>query len=61
MGFSKIGLVPDAGCTRLIGNSAGRIKALGMALLGERMNVADAHSAGLVTRVVENEALASTA
>lgn len=58
LAFVNIGLVPDAGATWLVAKSAGRAKALEMALLGERMSAEDAQSAGLVTRVVdEGEAL----
>jgi 2-(1,2-epoxy-1,2-dihydrophenyl)acetyl-CoA isomerase len=57
LGFVNIGLVPDAGATWLIAKSAGRAKALEMALLGERMSAQDARDCGLVTRVVDDEAL----
>lgn len=59
LAFVNIGLVPDAGATWLVAKAAGRTKALGMALLGERMTAEDALQAGLVTRVVDDgEALA---
>lgn len=61
LGFVNIGLVPDAGATWLIAKSAGRAKALEMALLGERMTAEEAQGAGLVARVVDDEALASEA
>jgi 2-(1,2-epoxy-1,2-dihydrophenyl)acetyl-CoA isomerase len=61
LAFANIGLVPDAGATWLIAKSAGRAKALEMALLGERMSAQDASDAGLVARVVEDEALAGEA
>jgi 2-(1,2-epoxy-1,2-dihydrophenyl)acetyl-CoA isomerase len=57
LAFANIGLVPDAGATWLIAKSAGRAKVLEMALLGERMSAEDARDAGLVARVVDNEAL----
>jgi len=57
LAFANIGLVPDAGATWLIAKSAGRAKVLEMALLGERMSAEDALSAGMVTRVVDDEAL----
>nr|WP_168604130.1 enoyl-CoA hydratase-related protein [Novosphingobium sp. SG707] len=52
LAFVNIGLVPDAGATWLVARSAGRARALEMALLGERMGAAEALDAGLVTRVV---------
>jgi 2-(1,2-epoxy-1,2-dihydrophenyl)acetyl-CoA isomerase len=61
LAFAGIGLVPDAGATWLIARSAGRLKTLEMALLAERMSAADALQAGLVTRVVEDDALAAEA
>lgn len=57
LGFVNIGLVPDAGATWLIAKSAGRAKALEMALLGERMSAQDAQDCGLVARVVDDEVL----
>lgn len=57
LAFANIGLVPDAGVTWLIGKSAGRAKVLEMALLGERMSAEDARDAGMVSRVVDDEAL----
>jgi 2-(1,2-epoxy-1,2-dihydrophenyl)acetyl-CoA isomerase len=59
LGFVNIGLVPDAGATWLIAKSAGRAKALEMALLGERLSAEDARDAGLVARVVDDSALES--
>ena len=57
LAFANIGLVPDAGVTWLIAKSAGRAKALEMALLGERMSAEDARDAGMVSRVVDDEKL----
>lgn len=61
LAFANIGLVPDAGATWLIGKAAGRARLLEMALLGERMPAGEALDAGLVTRVVEDGALADVA
>lgn len=61
LAFANIGLVPDAGASWLIAKSAGRAKTLEMALLGERMKAEDALDAGLVTRVVDDQALLETA
>jgi 2-(1,2-epoxy-1,2-dihydrophenyl)acetyl-CoA isomerase len=57
LGFVNIGLVPDAGATWLVAKAAGRLKALELALLGERLSAEDALPAGLVTRVVADERL----
>ena len=61
LAFAKIGLVPDAGSTWLVAKSAGRLKALEMALLGDKLSAEEALACGLVTRVVEDAALADTA
>lgn len=57
LAFVNIGLVPDAGATWLVAKSAGRAKALEMALLGERMSAEEAQAAGLVARIAEDDAL----
>lgn len=61
LAFVNIGLVPDAGATWLVTRSAGRARALEMALLGERMGAAEAKAAGLVSRVVPDSEVLSTA
>lgn len=61
LAFSRIGLVPDMGASWLVARGAGRVKALEMALLGERLSAEEALAAGLVTRVVEDEALPAEA
>lgn len=57
LAFANIGLVPDAGATWLVAKSAGRAKALEMALLGEKVTASQAVDLGLVTRVVDDEML----
>ncbi len=54
LAFANIGLVPDAGATWLVAKSAGRAKALEMALLGEKISAEQALDYGLVTRVVDD-------
>ncbi|WP_293882406.1 enoyl-CoA hydratase-related protein [Sphingomonas sp.] len=54
LAFVNIGLVPDAGSSWLVAKAVGRVKALEMALLGERLSADDALSCGLVTRVVDD-------
>jgi 2-(1,2-epoxy-1,2-dihydrophenyl)acetyl-CoA isomerase len=61
LAFAKIALVPDMGATWLVTHAAGRVRALEMALLGEKMPAEEAHRVGLVTRVVEDELLMQTA
>ena len=61
LAFANIGLVPDAGATWLIAKSAGRAKALEMALMAERISAEQALDYGLVTRVVDDEEVAQAA
>ncbi|MDT0575219.1 enoyl-CoA hydratase-related protein [Croceicoccus sp. F390] len=61
LAFVNIGLVPDAGATWLVARSAGRARAMEMALLGEKMTAADAQTIGLVTRVVDDETVLAEA
>src|SRR5687768_1130919 len=57
--FVNIGLIPDAGATWLLPRLAGRARALEMMMLGERIPAEQALEWGLVSRVVEDEHLAS--
>lgn len=56
--FVNLGLVPDTGATWLIASCIGRARAMDMLLLGERMSAQEALNAGLISRVVPDEALA---
>jgi enoyl-CoA hydratase len=51
LAFTKIGLMPDGGASALIAAAAGRIRAMRMALLAERIPAAEAFEWGLVTAV----------
>jgi enoyl-CoA hydratase len=51
LAFTKIGLMPDGGASALIAAAIGRIRAMQMALLPERLPAADALSWGLVSAV----------
>lgn len=51
LAFTKVGLMPDGGASALVAAAIGRIRALRMALLAERLPAAEALSAGLVTAV----------
>ena len=61
LAFVNIGLAPDAGGTWLVARSAGRARALEMALLGERMSAEEARAAGLVNRIVPDAEVLATA
>jgi 2-(1,2-epoxy-1,2-dihydrophenyl)acetyl-CoA isomerase len=57
--FVNIGLIPDAGATWLLPRLAGRRRALEMMMLGDRIGAEQALQWGLISRVVEDEHLAS--
>jgi 2-(1,2-epoxy-1,2-dihydrophenyl)acetyl-CoA isomerase len=55
--FCHVGLVPDGGATWLLTQAVGRVRAMRMMLLGERIDAATALEWGLATRVVPDEEL----
>ena len=55
--FAKVGLVPDGGSTALLVKTIGRVRAMEMMLLAERLPAAKALEWGLINRVVAEEAL----
>jgi 2-(1,2-epoxy-1,2-dihydrophenyl)acetyl-CoA isomerase len=57
--FVNIGLIPDAGATWLLPRLAGRARAMEMMMLGERIPADRAAEWGMISRVVDDEALAS--
>jgi 2-(1,2-epoxy-1,2-dihydrophenyl)acetyl-CoA isomerase len=59
--FVNIGLIPDAGATWLLPRLAGRARAMEMMMLGERVPAEQALEWGMISRVVEDEHLASEA
>jgi 2-(1,2-epoxy-1,2-dihydrophenyl)acetyl-CoA isomerase len=59
--FSKIGLVPDTGGTWLLPHLAGRARALGLAMLGDKLGARDAERMGLIWRCVEDAELDAAA
>jgi len=59
--FINIALVPDAGATWLLPKGIGRQRALGMAMLGEKLPAETAAEWGLIWQVVDDEALMETA
>jgi 2-(1,2-epoxy-1,2-dihydrophenyl)acetyl-CoA isomerase len=59
--FVNIGLIPDAGATWLLPRLVGRARAIEMMMLGERIPAETALEWGMISRVVEDEALESEA
>ena len=59
--FVNIGLIPDAGATWLLPRLTGRARAMEMMMLGDRIGAEQARDWGLISRVVEDEHLASEA
>ena len=59
--FSKIGLIPDCGGTWLLPRLAGRARALGLALTGDKLSAADAERFGLIWQVVDDAELQAQA
>jgi len=55
--FSKIGLVPDSGGTWFLPRLVGSARALGLALLGDKLPAEDAARWGLIWKVVDDEQL----
>jgi len=58
--FSKLGLVPDSGATWFLPRLVGNARALGLAMLGERLSAADAADWGLIWRCVDDSEFAAT-
>lgn len=59
--FVKLGLVPDCGGTFMLPRLAGPARAMGMAMLGEKVDAEQAVAWGLIWDVVDDEALMSEA
>jgi len=58
--FSKLGLVPDTGGTYFLPRLAGTARAMGMALLGEKITAEQAVAWGLIWQCVDDAELAPT-
>ena len=58
--FSKIGLVPDTGGTWLLPRLVGNARALGLAMLGDKVPAADAAAMGMIWQCVDDAALVDT-
>ncbi len=59
--FSKIGLVPDCGGTWLLPRLVGRARALGLAMLGDKLPAEEAVRIGLIWQAVDDAALKDSA
>ncbi len=59
--FCHIGLIPDAGSTYFLPRLAGSGKAMGLAMLGDKIPADDAEKLGLIWKVVDDEELMPTA
>jgi enoyl-CoA hydratase/carnithine racemase len=55
LAFTKIGLMPDGGATALVAASAGRARAMRMALTAEKVPAGTAYEWGLIAEVVSDE------
>ncbi len=55
--FCKLGLVPDAGGTYFLPRLAGTARAMGLALLGEKLSAEDAERWGLIWKCVDDARL----
>ncbi|HUO39249.1 MAG TPA: enoyl-CoA hydratase [Mycobacterium sp.] len=55
LAFTKIGLMPDGGASALVAAAVGRIRAMRMALLAERISAAEAVQWGLATAAFPKE------
>ena len=58
--FSKIGLVPDCGGTWMLPRLVGPARALGLALIGEKLGAEQAAQWGLIWKCVDDDALMPT-
>ncbi len=58
--FAKLGLVPDTGGTYFLPRLAGTARAMGIALLGDKINAEQAAAWGLIWQCVDDAELAPT-
>ncbi|NMG77587.1 2-(1,2-epoxy-1,2-dihydrophenyl)acetyl-CoA isomerase [Aromatoleum diolicum] len=58
--FSKLGVVPDTGGSWILPRLVGPARAMGMALLGEKLGAEQAEQWGLIWKCVDDEALMPT-
>ena len=58
--FAKIGLLPDAGGTFFLPRLVGNARAMGLAMLGDKLSAEQAADWGMIWKCVDDAALAST-
>ncbi len=59
--FRRIGLVPDGGSALLLAHTVGRVRAMELMLLGDKLPAATALDWGLINRVVPDDAVEAQA
>lgn len=59
--FCRLGLVPDSGGTWFLPRVIGRARAMGLAMLGDKLSAEQAMAWGMIWQVVEDDALRSEA
>ena len=59
--FCRLGLVPDSGGTWFLPRVIGRARAMGLAMLGDKLSAEKAMAWGMIWQVVEDDALRSEA
>jgi 2-(1,2-epoxy-1,2-dihydrophenyl)acetyl-CoA isomerase len=59
--FSKIGLVPDAGGTWVLPRLVGTARAMGLAMLGDKLSAEQAESWGLIWKCIDDDKLMAEA
>jgi 2-(1,2-epoxy-1,2-dihydrophenyl)acetyl-CoA isomerase len=59
--FTRLGLVPDSGGTYFLPRLAGTARAMGLALLGEKLSAEDAERWGLIWKAVDDDKLLAEA
>jgi 2-(1,2-epoxy-1,2-dihydrophenyl)acetyl-CoA isomerase len=59
--FSRLGLVPDSGGTYFLTRLVGTARAMGLALLGEKLSAEDAERWGLIWKAVDDDKLLAEA
>ncbi|MFI8415829.1 2-(1,2-epoxy-1,2-dihydrophenyl)acetyl-CoA isomerase PaaG [Serratia sp. NPDC078593] len=57
--FCKLGLVPDSGCSWFLPRLAGHARAMGMALLGDKITAQQALEWGMIWQMVDSSELTS--
>jgi 2-(1,2-epoxy-1,2-dihydrophenyl)acetyl-CoA isomerase len=59
--FANLGLVPDSGGTWILPRLVGHARAMGLALLGDKLSAEDAERWGLIWKAVDDDRLAAEA